>query len=452
MTFPEKFTTRMKAGLGAEYPAFLESLSQPPSLSLRLHPLKKGERLGDSERVPWHPDGRYLPERPVFTLDPAFHAGAYYVQEASSMFLFQALRQSVDLGKKLKVLDLCAAPGGKATLLASAIGGDSFLLANEVIHSRIPALRMNVEKWGYPNVSVSNHDPADFEGLAGFFDVVVVDAPCSGEGLFRKDEAAIAEWSEKNLAICSARQRRIMAEVRQLIRPGGVMIYSTCTFNPEENEGNVRELCKGGNFQPIRLSTEPSWGIVEKGEGYGFYPHRTKGEGFFIAVLQKQFGEAQGRFRSAGLPGWQRLKKKELPTLSDWLRSPEEYEFFAKPNGELAAVPVAQQSEFEIAAAALKRRSIGLTIGSLKNGKLIPAHELALSSLIHPAYPSVELSREQALLFLKKEIILPGGTPQKGWTLAKFEGLNLGWMKVLDNRINNYLPNEWRIRMKFPSE
>ena len=447
MPLPESFLSRMQNRLGAEFPAFLQAMHEPPPVSLRLHPFKKGSRFQQNERVPWHPEGRYLPERPSFTLDPAFQAGAYYVQEASSMFLFEALRQTVDLNKNLRVLDLCAAPGGKSTLLLSAISSGSFLLANEVIHSRIPALRANLEKWGYPNVMVSNHDPADFQPLAGFFDVVVVDAPCSGEGLFRKDESAAGEWSENNAELCAARQRRILAEARQLVRPGGVLIYSTCTFNVFENENNVNWLLDEGGFEEIRLQTDPAYGIVEARPGYQFFPHRLKGEGFFIACLRKSSTEPEQRFKPSGLQDWQRLGQKERPACSDWLREPEQHDFFTKPNGEIVAIPQNLAEDFGIIARVLKKRSLGgVMIGELKKRDFVPSHAFALSSLVSSSLPAADLDLNQSIAFLKKEN--PGlAELEKGWTLARFEGLNLGWMKVLDNRINNYLPNEWRIRM-----
>lgn len=433
--------------LGEQYPAFLNALGQPPPVSIRLHPLKNHCGFDQCEQIPWHPQGRYLPERPVFTLDPAFHGGAYYVQEASSMFLYEALRQTLDPEKKIKVLDICAAPGGKTTLLTSAISQESFLLANEVIQSRIPALRTNVEKWGYPNVAVSNHDPADFQALAGFFDLVVVDAPCSGEGLFRKDGAAISEWSEKNTELCAARQRRILTEAKHLVRPGGVLIYSTCTFNPEENETNVQWLIETGGFQSVRLKVEPRWGINEMGTGYQFFPHKIRGEGFFIACLQKISGDEPARSKTGGLLSWQRLGRKEISILSDWLETPERFEFFVKPTGDIVAIPVEIVRETGVIANTLKKRSVGLIIGSLKNRDFVPSHTLALSNMISSSLPGYELDLGQALLFLKKENFqLPDA--RKGWALAKYEGLNLGWMKVLENRVNNYLPNEWRIRME----
>ena len=209
--------------------------------SIRLNPKKIGNRqsaIGNEqlERVPWNEYGYYLNERPSFTLDPLFHAGAYYVQEASRMFLEEALKQTVDLAKPLKVLDLCAAPGGKSTLIQSIISAESLLVSNEVIKTRVHILAENITKWGAANVIVTNNDPSDFQRLPGYFDVIVVDAPCSGSGLFRKDPAAIGEWSENNVLHCAQRQQRILEHIMPALKDGGILIYSTCSYSKEEDE------------------------------------------------------------------------------------------------------------------------------------------------------------------------------------------------------------------------
>ncbi|MEO6758980.1 MAG: RsmB/NOP family class I SAM-dependent RNA methyltransferase, partial [Saprospiraceae bacterium] len=238
---PPPFERQMQVLLGAAWPNFAAALGTPAPVSIRLNPAKHlPEPLLPTEAaVPWHPQGRYLAERPVFTLDPGFHAGGYYVQEASSMFLYEALRQTVDFSKKLNVLDLCAAPGGKSTLLADLVGPDSLLVANELIRSRVNSLRENLEKWGAPNVAVTSGEAGDFAGLEGFFDLIVADAPCSGEGLFRKDPAAMGEWSPAAVELCSLRQQRILSEVLPALAPGGILVYSTCTYNTAENEAQV---------------------------------------------------------------------------------------------------------------------------------------------------------------------------------------------------------------------
>ena len=280
----------MQHQLGNAFVAFEEALQQPSPVSIRYNPYKKtSHKLG--EQVPWAKEGRYLHERPSFTLDPTFHGGAYYVQEGSSLFLEQAVKQSVDLTQPLRVLDLCAAPGGKSTHLLSLLNKESLLVANEVIRSRAAILSENIQKWGHCNVLVTNCDPHQFQHLEGYFDLIVLDAPCSGEGLFRKDKNAMDEWSVNNVELCAQRQQRIIADVWPALKENGVLIYSTCTYNEKENEANLAwlESQHGCEFIPLTLNTD--WGIEEVKKdrviGYRFYPHKVKGEGFFLSAVRK---------------------------------------------------------------------------------------------------------------------------------------------------------------------
>lgn len=362
------------------------------------------------------------------------------------MLIFEALRQTVDLDSDLTALDLCASPGGKTTLLRSALSPGSFLVANEVIQSRIAPLKMNLEKWGHAYLSVANHDPGDFERLAGFFDVVLVDAPCSGEGLFRKDEDAAGHWSVEAVQVCAARQRRILTAAAGLVKQGGVLLYSTCTFNANENEDNVRWLSEEMGFEYCQLSLDEDWGVAAKKWGYQCYPHRVRGEGFFFAALRKTEATLHQNLKDAPPRDWQRIPEKQIGIFKDWLAQPADFEFFTKPDGEVVAVPKAASEAFFAIGNILKKRSLGLELGELKKQDLVPSHSLALSNGLHPHLPKANLTKEQALLFLKKENTWEAGW-QCGWTLATFENLPLGWMKVLDNRSNNYLPTHWRIRM-----
>ena len=363
------------------------------------------------------------------------------------MLLWQALQQTVDLENKLTVLDLCAAPGGKSTLLASAISAESFLLANEVVKSRVAPLKMNLAKWGHANVGISNHDPEDFAGLNEFFDVVLVDAPCSGEGLFRKDASAAEHWSPESGAFCAARQQRILSQAEKLVKPGGILIYSTCTFNELENEANVRWFLETGNFAFRNLQLDEAWGVVEKELGYQCYPDRVRGEGFFMAVLQKN-GRAgfSPKTKTTGFKNWKRIGKKDMSQFSAWMEEPGLFSFFEKPKGEIVAIPAAVSEVAAQVGHCLPRRAFGLEVGQFKKRNFVPSHALALSLAAHGDLPSVELELEQALCFLKKENLHLEKAP-KGWTVVQFQGLNLGWAKVLDGRTNNYLPTDWRIRM-----
>ncbi len=441
------FTATMRAQLGAEFAAFEAALATEPPVSIRLNLEKRAYDVSGLARVPWHPEGYYLPERPVFTLDPVFHAGGYYVQEASSMILREVLSQLVSTNRPLRVLDLCAAPGGKSTLLASWMPAGSLLLANEVIRSRINPLQENLERWGNPHTFTSGYDPEGFAKLGGFFDVVLVDAPCSGEGLFRKDPEAVREWSPEHVQLCAARQRRILAAVVKLVAPGGTLLYSTCTYNETENDQNAAWLVGQQNLELLEVNLPADWGVVARNPGYQCYPHRLRGEGFYFAAFRQSrglpFRGKTGRYMSK----LSDLKKREEAVLADWVQEAEDIFFLQRPDGTVLFGPNELWNDLMLLDTALPQGVWLREAGEFKGKDFIPAHSLAVSTAVAAELPAVEIDREIALRFLKKENIeLPGDAP-KGWLLARHEGLNLGWMKNLGNRMNNYLPKEWRIRM-----
>ncbi len=445
MKLPEAFETQLTGILGEEFESFKNALSTDAPVSIRLNPRKKSESLSE-DQVAWSASGRYLKERPVFTLDPLFHAGAYYVQEASSMFIEEALKQSIDLSRPLRVLDLCAAPGGKTTLLASLLKETDLLVANEVIKSRIGVLKENLQKWGFPSYIVSNQDAETFADLEGFFDIVLVDAPCSGEGLFRKDPGAMNEWSEDSVHMCSARQKRILRAASMLVAPRGVLVYSTCTYNNEENDENAAWLSQTFDFTPLKFTLPAEWGIVEKGLGYQFFPHKVRGEGFFISVFKQQSFDqnyTKAKIKLNRVTRWQREK------IRSWIKPDlfESYEFFAKNDGIVVAIHQDLLDTYGSVLRALDKRSSGLEIGMFKGDDFIPLHGLALSNIVSDEIQAVDTDKEQALRFLKKENF-DIQTEIQGWTLVRYQGLNLGWIKVFGDRINNYLPKEWRIRME----
>ena len=454
-TLPPPFVRQMQALLGPEYPDFAAALQSAPPVSIRLHPLRR-LRPNASEHpfeslpaVPWHPDGRYLPERPVFTLDPSFQAGAYYVQEASSMFLYEALRQSVDFTQKLKVLDLCAAPGGKSTLIASMLKPDTDLLvSNEVIRSRVGSLRENMEKWGMPNTAVCSAEASDLGALEDWFDVVVTDAPCSGEGLFRKDADAMHEWSPASVEMCAGRQRRILDSAVAALAPGGVLIYSTCTYNRDENDLNAAWVARDLDLDVVQLDIPGAWNIAATEYGYQFFPHRLQGEGFFIAVFRKKEAPARKHTPAAGFKSLKPLSKNLIPELSRWLQPDVALRYFQTPSGEIMALPANLENDYLVLDKYLKTKWFGTNIGEFKGKDFIPGHALAMSQWINPALPGIELTRDQAQLFLKKETFERTAEMTNGWVLAQYQGLHLGWLKVLPNRLNNYLPPERRIRME----
>lgn len=444
---PPKFEESISRQLGGHFTEFLASIQEPPPVSIRTHPLK-GFRTPTRQPVPWSTRGEYLGSRPVFTLDPLFHGGSYYVQEASSMFLEQALKQVMDADKSIRILDLCAAPGGKSTHILSLISRQSLLVSNDAIRSRASILSENIQKWGYPNAVVTNSDPSDFRKLSSFFDVVVVDAPCSGEGLFRRDPDAMNEWSPENVQLCAARQKRILSDVWDALREDGFLIYSTCTYNTLENEENLKWLKENHRVEFLQIPLDPSWGIQEvndgKVKGYRFYPHRTRGEGFFLSLMRKQEPSPQ--------PATRARKKMAVPTrkiqerLSEWI-VPDRDNFLVQFNDLIFYTPSFFADAMESLLQNLKVVYAGTNLATLKHDKLIPEHALSLSvELNKDIFPVIEVSEEDALRYLRKEAIqLPDAAV--GFSLLTFKGTALGWANVLSNRVNNMYPSDWRIRM-----
>ncbi|MCD7710974.1 MAG: RsmB/NOP family class I SAM-dependent RNA methyltransferase, partial [Porphyromonadaceae bacterium] len=288
MILPAAFSSRMRTLLGNEYEAFDAALHTAPQVSLRLNP-SKGIPSPAYTPVPWCREGYYLDTRPAFTFDPLLHAGAYYVQEASSMFLDFLLRRLID--RPVRYLDLCAAPGGKSTLALSALPAGSLLICNEVVRTRTSILAENLMKWGGDNLIVTRNSAADFGALRHYFDVILVDAPCSGEGMFRKEEQAVTEWSPNQIACCTERQREILSDVWEALSPGGLLLYSTCTYNREENEEIGSFLARRFQAEPLWIETPSEWHISPSFDtalpAYRFFPHRTRGEGLFMMALRK---------------------------------------------------------------------------------------------------------------------------------------------------------------------
>jgi len=417
--------------------------------SVRLNPEKAcPEALSALEKVPWCEHGRYLDERPVFTLDPFHHAGCFYVQEASSMFLDHILSQLGLKGGETRALDLCAAPGGKSTLLNTALGRASLLVANEVIRPRAKVLEENLVRWGNPNVVVTNNDPSAFGRLPGYFDLLVVDAPCSGSGMFRKDKNAVDEWSLANVKLCSDRQKRILAAAWPALKTGGLLVYSTCSYSEEENEDILDWLAGEYAVESVRIPLETDWGIEEtvskskKGFGYRFYPHRLKGEGFFVAVLRKT-GE-QSTF------AWKKTKpeKSNIPKgmMERFVKQVDDFQLFMQ-NEDIHVFPKKSDQDLKILQQVLYLKNAGTKLGRLSGKELLPAHDLALSNYLDDDLPAQEVDLETARDFLRKKDLGREVFPDvpNGWCLVKHGGVPLGWAKVLPNRVNNYYPKEMRI-------
>ena len=344
--------------------------------SVRINPSKNVSSLdiiNNASQVYWCEHGFYLPLRPSFTFDPQFHAGMYYVQEASSMFLWHVLNQTVTNPTQKKVLDLCAAPGGKTTLLSSFFT-DGLIVSNEVIKSRANILVENVTKWGSENIVVTNNDPSHFKSLENFFDVIVIDAPCSGSGMFRKDKVAISEWSLDNVVLCSHRQQRIVADVLPALKENGVLIYSTCSYSKEENEDMVDWLMTTFELETVCIPFDASWGIVEseseqnRGFGYRFYPDQVEGEGFFIAVLKKTKPSPEKKYKeqAIALP-----VKNDLQILQSFITIPEHFSLF-KHDTQIRMLHQLWLQDLKIIAGSLYIKKAGICVG--ENHFYTPPH------------------------------------------------------------------------------
>lgn len=403
MQLPEDFIVLMRQQMGEDQAASLfEGLSQEPTVSIRLNPLKTArltlnrEALGDP--VPWCPDAYYLDERRAFTFDPLFHAGAYYVQDASSMFLSQILRQYMPQDRALTALDLCAAPGGKSTLLASHLPEGSRLISNEPIRKRAQVLAENMQKWGYPGCFVTQNYPEDFGHLRQAFDLILTDVPCSGEGMFRKDPVAVSEWSLDNVRQCAERQRNILCSILPTLRPGGLLVYSTCTFNRQEDEEQVQWL-------------QSEYGLTLLEERH-FFPGRDRGEGLYIVALRQiaSTGEAadtacKEEWTDAG----RKVESRDVEPLS-----PAKLQRLLKTLNVIADV-----DDYN--------------------------HQLSVAD------SQLELSYDDAIRYLRREALHLAAP--RGQVLVTYRGLPLGLAKSVGTRLNNLYPQEWRIRTTYsPTE
>lgn len=394
---------------------FMDAMDRDAPTSIRINRLKCTEDslsdlLGEAhQRVTWCDDGYYLPIRPSFTFDPRFHAGWYYVQEASSMFLFRVLHQLVH--EPINILDLCAAPGGKTTTALAAIPDGSRMVCNEPIRLRANILAENIQKWGRDGVVVTNNYPKDIARSKMMFDVILCDVPCSGEGMFRKDDRAIGEWSTQKVAQCAALQREIVAEAWKCLADDGILVYSTCTFNAHEDEENVEWVCRELGAEPIEIATYKEENILGSLVEaihlpvYRFIPGVTNGEGLFMAVVRKKGSSAIAR-------------------------------------GEDSS-----HKKGKIAHSGLRVLYDGIPECERKGKSLVPPHALALSANFDSTrYPVIEVDLDTAISYLRREaILLPPNSP-RGYVVIAYQGARLGFAKNIGNRANNLYPQEWRIK------
>lgn len=445
MKLPAELLDSLSGVKGFDRDTFIRAHEIPEKItSIRINP-EKNPGFISGMKVPWSDFGYYLEERPSFTYDPLFHAGAYYVQEASSMFLEQAFRQLLPSEESLKVVDISAAPGGKSTHILSLLNEKSFLVSNETIQSRSMVLKENLVKWGHLNIVVTQDDPSAFKKLGNYFDVMVVDAPCSGSGLFRRDPEAIGEWSTGNVQLCSQRQRRILADAWSALKQDGILVYSTCSYSPDEDEAILDWLLNEFSIETCRLELDPRWKITEVKTpsslyAYRFWPDKTKGEGFFLACLRKTGSE--------GGPKEHKPKKKiglskhQQSILSGWINS-DGLEIFIHGK-KVYAWPIEFSGDFNFLLENLHVIYSGVMIGEFAREKFIPSHELAMTGLVRAEVPRLALSGEEAIRFLKKQDFHPL-VKTTGWHLVTYSGFNLGWVNILPNRINNYYPKSLRI-------
>ncbi len=466
---PEAFLRRMQDQLGPEYDDFLASLQRPPVTSLRYNPAKPGANFPEGRPIPWCAEGIYLAERPKFFLDPLIYTGAYYVQEASSMLIAQCL----DFSRDQVVLDLCAAPGGKSTLIASKLSPDSFLVSNEIVGSRSRALVDNLSRWGKPNTMVTVNHPRDFSQLRHTFDTIVIDAPCSGEGMFRKDPKVIGTWTPGIVRNCALRQKEILGQVMNALKPGGRLVYSTCTYNPTENEAIIKWVLnhEPGVFRILPLEFPQEWGLTpgntdgyppEMAHTYHCYPHKVEGEGFYFACLEKlrpgrDFAMSPSRkrkqkrhsrnHRDDDKPERRKVElgKTERKIAATYLSGSDDLDFLVRKEGFDAVEPKFTEL-VEKLGEHLRVAKAGVRVGTVMNRKFIPDHDLALSEQTPDDVPKIEVDANTALRYMKRESLVLEVGEVRDWAILTYQGRQLGWVKVLDNRVNNHLPKELRLR------
>jgi 16S rRNA C967 or C1407 C5-methylase (RsmB/RsmF family)/NOL1/NOP2/fmu family ribosome biogenesis protein len=478
---PQAFVDRMKIILGDEYHQFECSMYEVPPVSIRLN---SGIKLPDTKLLPdtqfpifnsqfsvnWCKNGLYLAERPSFTFDPLFHAGSYYVQEAASMFVEQCVNTVKQYGDIDYILDLCAAPGGKSTHLISLFP-DSLIVSNEVIRSRAAVLEENISKWGQANTIITSCDPAAFRKLEQFFDFILVDAPCSGEGMFRKDPETLKEWSPKNVKHCAARQMRIIRDVWDALKPGGFMLYGTCTYNIEENENTIKFITENLGAESIPLHTEEEKGLrhfAAKGSGYEgitpsfdkniyayrFFPHKTKSEGLFLSLVRKTSASSPHKGGKESGTGLFHKNKKYSSTclreklgkdfMSSWLNTEKDMFVDIFPHlrrgagEEVFMFPEKFVADMEHICKTVYALSSGTKIGAIKGKDFIPSHDFALSAEININNFTVwAVDKSTALKFLKRETLSAPAGVGKGYVLLTYLGVPIGWVKNIGTRCNN---------------
>lgn len=449
ISLPEEFKLKMRQTLGDDAERLFAALDTEPDVAIRLNPLKEAPCF-DGAPVPWCHYGRYLDVRPQFTLDPLMHGGAYYVQEASSQFVELLMRDTITDGSR--VLDMCAAPGGKTTIYSMLAGRDGLVVANDISRSRALALKDNVERWGMGNVVVTSTEPHYIAKFEHFFDVVAVDAPCSGEGMFRKMMEAREEWSPSSPEVCALRQREILAEAWCALRPGGTLLYSTCTFNPTEDEDMVRWMVEefGEELMPAKeVVLDKEWGIVLAKIGpfqcFHFYPHKARGEGFFAAIARRCDAPVHRVVPKARKKVFALPTKSECEALGRWVDEPEKMTF-RLVGEDIYGYRASVVDDVMHLSESLTALYSGVMMGQMFKGKLKPAHSLALYvGFDCTIVPVVEVSLDDARDYLRR-VDISASQFEEGINAVSYEGVIIGFVKRIGNRCNNMYPKDLRIQ------
>lgn len=452
--WPPAFYAQMQTLLGRETQAFFQAQQAEAPVSLRLNPrkLRLAQDVNNYRPVPWCSQGVYILARPVFTLDPRFHAGGYYVQDASCMLLEALFKQLPGCHESMRVLDLCAAPGGKATHLLQFLPEGSLLIANELIPARLKILEENLFKWGAECTLISQHSARDFQALPFQMDLILVDAPCSGEGLFRRQPEALASWSPAHIQMCARRQAQILQDIWPVLKVGGCLIYSTCTWNCEENEEVIAAFSKQQACELLELHFPTHWGIVcsEAMPLYRCFPHRLAGEGFSFCVLRKkdvQSGQKQGYTRKIT-----RYKPRQAPqntvphALAEWLVGAHPRDLWLQEQ-TVWYWPEAERPWLIQVVSSLQRVSPGLPLAERQGKTWAPTPALALNPRLQKGiFPELVLNLAESLAYLRGESLSFSG---RGWYLIRSHGLPLGWIKATPTHSNNAWPKAWKIRQNF---
>jgi 16S rRNA C967 or C1407 C5-methylase (RsmB/RsmF family) len=444
------FWVQMKSIIPAnEWDSFMASFEENPPVSIRTNSAKPFEiEMSVLEPVPWEPHAYYLRERPQFTLDPGYHGGAYYVQEAASMGIKMIIDAHVDPSVPLSALDLCAAPGGKSTHLLDLLHPQSILVSNEIVPSRFDALNENLVRWGRHHMIRVLSSPTKIRQCGQLFDLILVDAPCSGEGMMRKDPQAIVHWSIANIEKCFLRQKEILSEAMQMLAPGGLLLYSTCTYNTIENEAIGDWLIETYDLESLTCKAASGWGFSTRTgkstTAYVAYAHLVKGEGICLQAFRKKGVRPHLKLQSSTT----KQNEKTIQTLNPYLSINEGLDMIHISKDKFYLFPIMWNPVYQALIKTIHGALPGICLGQFKGSSWIPDPEFALIANKSHKEPAVSVSLTEARRYLKGEVLeVTDEKMNNGWVLIQYKNLPLGWGKKVGNRINNYYPAKSRIKM-----